>query len=120
MAGRLQLAADVAVIVDFTIEGDDESLIGRMHRLRAAGAEIDDGKSPLAQRHAAFGLDPDFTGVRPAMPHRLDHGMTDGAQGVSRRRRAPIHHPGNAAHSQTPEYRSRWPRLVSLCRSFWR
>ena len=76
MAGRLQLAADVAVIVDFTIEGDDKSPIGRMHRLRAAGAEIDDGKPPLAQRHAAFGLDPDFAGVRPAMPHRLDHGIS--------------------------------------------
>ena len=98
MTGGLQLAADVAVIVDFAIERDDEAPVGRMHGLRAAGTEIDDGEPTLAQCHAAFGLDPDFAGVRSAMPHRLDHGLRDGAQGVSRRRRAPIHHAGNAAH----------------------
>ena len=114
MAGRLQLAADVAVVVDFAVEGDDEAPVGRMHRLRAAGTEIDDGEPALTQRHAALGLDPDVAGVGTAMPHRLDHGLADRAQRVSRRRRAPIDHPGNAAHSLTPGYRSRWPAAGEL------
>ena len=71
----------------------------------------------LAQRHAAASLDPDLAGIRTAMPHRLDHGFADRAQRVGRRRRAPIDHAGNAAHSITPEYGSRrWfsLALVSL------
>ena len=54
MAGGLQLAADVAVIVDFAIERDDEAPVGRMHRLRATRTEIDDGEPALAERHADF------------------------------------------------------------------
>src|SRR6516225_3885412 len=69
-----------------------------MHRLRSAGTEIDDGEPALAQHRAAFGLDPDGTRVRPAMPHRLDHGFTDRAQRIGRCRRAPIDHASNAAH----------------------
>ncbi len=74
-----------------------------MHRLGAAGTEIDDCESALTQYHAAFSLDPDVTGIRPAMPQRLDHGFADRAQRVGRGRRAPVDHAGDAAHSTTPE-----------------
>src|SRR5260370_34820288 len=74
-----------------------------MHRLGAAGTEIDDGESALTQYHAAFSFDPDVTGIRPAMPHRLDHGFADRAQRVGRGRRAPVDHAGDAAHYTTPE-----------------
>src|SRR6266436_1418942 len=74
-----------------------------MHRLRAAGTEIDDGESALTQYHAAFSFDPDVTGIRPAMPHRLDHGFADRAQRVGRSRRVPVDHAGDAAHYTTPE-----------------
>ena len=113
-AGRLQLAADVAVIVDFAVEGDDVTPIRRMHRLRAAGTEIDDGEPALTERHAGLGLDPDRAGIGTAMPHRLDHGFADRAQRRTRGRRAPIDHARNAAHSITPTARrSRAPALVS-------
>jgi len=73
-----------------------------MHRLRAAGTEIDDGKPALAEHRATFGLDPDFAGIRTAVPHRFNHGLADRAQRVGRRRRAPIDHAGNAAHRKNP------------------
>src|SRR5262249_15971748 len=97
---------DIAVIVDFAVESNDVATIGRMHRLRPAWAEIDDGEPALAQRHAAFGLDPHGARVRPAMPHGLDHGFADRAQRVSRCRRAPIDYAGNAAHRSSSATRS--------------
>ena len=45
-----------------------------MHRLRAAGAEIDDGEPALAQRDAACGFGPDITAIGTAMTQRLVHG----------------------------------------------
>src|SRR5262249_3824328 len=100
--GGLQLATDIAVIVDFAVEGDDVAPIGGMHRLRAARTEIDDGKPALPKHHAALGLDPDVAGIWTTMPHGLDHGFADRAQRIGRRSRAPIDHAGDAAHSLTP------------------
>ena len=97
-AGGGELAADVAVVVDLAVEGDDVAAVGGMHRLRAAGAEIDDGEPALAQRHAALGLDPDAAAVRPAMAQRVVHGFADRAQRVGSGRRPPIDHAGNTAH----------------------
>src|SRR5262249_31503640 len=97
-AGRLELASYIAIIVDLAVEGDHVATIGRMHRLRAAGAEVDDGKPALAESDAAFGVNPDVSGIRAAMPYRLDHGFADCAQCCGRGRCAPIDQTGNAAH----------------------
>src|SRR6266566_9143686 len=94
---------DTATTEIYTLSLHDALPIGRMHRLRPAGAEIDDGEPALAQRHAAFGLDPHGTRVRPAMPHGLDHGFSDRAQRVGRCRRAPIDHASNAAHRSSSD-----------------
>ena len=113
-AGGCKLAADVAVIVDLAVEGDDVAPVGRMHRLRAAGTEIDDREPALRQHRAAFGLDPDPAAVGTAVAQRLVHGFADRAQRVSRGRRAPVDHAGNAAHSLTPGFRSRLPAAGEL------
>ena len=62
-----ELAADIAIVVDFPVEGDDISPVGRVHRLRAAGAEVDDGEPPLAKRRSAFRLDPDTCAIGATM-----------------------------------------------------
>src|SRR5262249_41774607 len=100
--GGLQLATDIAVIVDFAVEGDDVAPIGRMHRLRAAGTEIDDGEPALPKCHTALGLAPAVAGIWTTMPHGPDHRFADRAQRIGRRSRAPIDHAGDAAHFLTP------------------
>ena len=74
-----------------------------MHRLRAAGTEIDDREPALTQGDTALRLHPDCTGIGAAVPQDLGHRLPDRAQRVGRRRRAPVHHAGNAAHRENPE-----------------
>ena len=62
---------DIAVVVDLAVEGDDVTPVGRMHRLRTAGTEIDDREPALRQHGAALGLDPDPAAVGTAMSQRF-------------------------------------------------
>jgi hypothetical protein len=55
VALRLQLAAQLAVVVDLAVEGDDELAVGTHHGLCAALAEVDDGQAAVAQGDAAIG-----------------------------------------------------------------
>ena len=96
--GRGELAAYVAVVVDLAVEGDGVAAVGGVHRLRAAGAEIDDGEPALAERHPALGLDPDTAAIRTAMAQRVVHGFADRPQHVGGSRRPPIDHARNPAH----------------------
>ena len=91
-------ATDIAVIVDFAVEGDDVAAVGGMHRLRAAGAEIDDGEPALAERRPALRLDPDAAAVGTAMVQRIVHGFADRAQCVGAGRRPPIDQTCDTAH----------------------
>src|SRR5262249_15678590 len=99
---RQQLAADIAIIVNLSIEGNAVARVGRMHRLSASRAEINNGKSALPERYAACRFDPHRAGIGPAMAHALGHGFAGRAQRIGRCRRAPINHAGDAAHSNTP------------------
>src|SRR5205807_7694136 len=71
-ARRLELAPDVAIIVDLAIECDDVAKVCRVHGLGAARTEVDDREPSLPQHRPALGLDPDRAGVRAAMAQRLD------------------------------------------------
>src|SRR5207244_7908890 len=97
-----ELAANVTVVIDLAVEGDDIAAVAGMHGLRAAGAQVDDREPALTDHHAAFCIDPDRTGIGSAMPHGFDHGLADRSQCVGRSCRAPIDHPGYAAHPVNP------------------
>jgi hypothetical protein len=75
--GVAKLLADVAIIVDLAVEGDDVTTIGRVHGLGTARAQIDDRESALAEHDPDLGLDPSGTGIRTAMPLRLVHCFAD-------------------------------------------
>jgi len=76
--------------------------VRRMHGLRAAGGEIDDGEPALTQRHPACRLDPDRTGVRSTVADGLDHRFADRPQCLVRGRCAPIDQSRNTAHWRNP------------------
>src|SRR5262249_35402066 len=81
-AGRLELAPDLAIIVDLAVEGDHVTSVRRRHRLRTAWTEIDAREPALPEGYTALGFHPDFSGVRSAVPQGLDHSSADRAQRV--------------------------------------
>src|SRR5215475_239298 len=50
LAARLEVGAQGAVVVDLPVEDDGMSALGAEHRLRAAGARIDDGEPPVHEQ----------------------------------------------------------------------
>ena len=70
---RLQVRPDLAVVVDLAVE-DDDSLAGSvLHRLVAAGREVDDREAPVPEADPAVGRPPQPGVVRAAVAHRVAH-----------------------------------------------
>ncbi len=67
---RLQLGNELLIVIDLAVEYDDDGLVLVVERLMSGG-EIDDGQSPVAERHA--GLEVLAEVVRPAMRLRVVH-----------------------------------------------
>ena len=77
-----EFPADLAIIVDFPVEGYDVTPVGRMHRLRAAWTEIDDRETTLPEYYPRLGLDPYPPCIGPAVKQRLVHPFSNRAQFV--------------------------------------
>ena len=74
MSGRLELVAQLDVVVDLTIVDDPVALIGIGHRLPGRVGQVDDAEPPMAQRHRAGNAVeyPPAGSVRPAVRHDID------------------------------------------------
>ena len=98
MAAAFQLRAQLLKIIDLAVVDDDVAAIGRVHRLRAGLAQVDDGKPPMPERDAGFRLRPGIAAVRPAMGERIDHAAGCGTKLASRAGRAKLEKPCYSAH----------------------
>ena len=86
------------MVVDLSVVGHHPPAAGRDHRLRSARSEIDDGQTPVTERHSCVGVDPEATVVGPTMLHGRGHGRRQGAQPVGTRRRGRVEDAGDPAH----------------------
>ena len=84
------------MIVDFPIEADGESAIGRMHRLMALRREIDDCEPAVGKTVACFLIQPDALIVRPTMGNRSRHALQYRLIDLASRENA-----GDAAHQRS-------------------
>src|SRR5690348_13403787 len=78
MTQRAQLFAQFAVIVDFAVEGENETAVRREHRLVTGRSGIDDRKASMAQTGTAAGVvdrlgNPNAFVVTAAMLDRFEH-----------------------------------------------
>src|SRR5213593_533212 len=78
LAERLELLANLRVVVDLAVERDGDGAGIVHHRLRRVGREIDDGEPPVAERAAAIRSAPESHPVRTAMRHPVAHPRDDG------------------------------------------
>ena len=92
-----QLGLQLAVVVDLAVVGDGERAVGGAHRLRAAGAEVDDRQSAMAEAHRAVAVH--AVAVRAAMGDEVAHRLH--RPGRHRGARGEVHAPGDAAHDET-------------------
>ena len=53
----LEAGAEIAVVVDLAVEGDDAAAVGRSHRLVAGRRQVDDGQPAEAERDAGRRVD---------------------------------------------------------------
>ena len=70
---RLQLAAQLLVVVDLTVELDGEPAARRVHRLMAVLGQVDDRQPPEPECQPRILVDPHAAVVGTAMPDRLAH-----------------------------------------------
>src|SRR5690348_10880414 len=74
--GLRELAAELGVVVDLSVEGDDEPSAGTVHRLVTGRREIHDRKAPVPQSYASRLINPDAfiigSAVRQRSGHRAD------------------------------------------------
>src|SRR6185437_9172598 len=68
---RLQLGAQLAIVIDFPVVGEHEATIPGLHWLLAA-AQIDDTEPPVTQPNAIAKVVPGF--VWPSMGQAIAHG----------------------------------------------
>ena len=63
------------MVVDLAVERDPDALVLIRHRVVTGRRQVDDRKSPMAERHAATTCRPDGCArvVRSAMDHRVTH-----------------------------------------------
>ena len=69
MPERLELGAQLAVVVDAAVEDDRSEAVA--HRLRAALGQVDDRQPPVHE--ACVSVEPHAGAVRPARRERLAH-----------------------------------------------
>ena len=95
-AAVLEVAPQLAEIVDLAVAGEHVAAARRDHRLAPGGGQIDDRKAAVAERDAGRGIPPDAGVVGTPVGERRDHRRHGGAQIGARARRAD--QAGDAAH----------------------
>ena len=104
VAARLELRAQLGVIVDLAVVDNRDLALGVPHGLRPM-REVDDGEAPVPEEEAGLRLQVETVSVRPPMSERSGHPLDVG----------PIARPGKAgepAHQAFSE-RERAPSPVS-------
>ena len=71
VAFSFKLAANLLEVIDFAIEGDDDGFLVVAHRLFSGLAQVKDGQTAKAQRHAI--VDELIAHIRPAMDNAIHH-----------------------------------------------
>ena len=94
MAQPRQLGPDLGVVENFAVEGDDQPVA--LHRLRAAGGEVDNGEARMHQR--AMTVRPDVFAVGSAPAQVIARG-TGAALDIAKT--AKLNQSGNATHEST-------------------
>lgn len=74
-----ELGPELGVIVDFTVESDDDRAVLVAHRLRRGDVEVDDREAAVTEANSAVVRNPAVSAVRPAMRHGVAHAIQDGA-----------------------------------------
>src|SRR5439155_10922569 len=97
LAPLLELAPQLAVIVNFAVEHHDVTAVDGGHRLRRLGPRIDDGETPVDQQHVAGRREPDAVAVGTAVRERAAKGGGQSAR-VAVNRPVPSHDASNATH----------------------
>jgi hypothetical protein len=97
MAALKEVCAQVAVVVDLSVESDPDGFVFIRNRLVAA-REVNDAEAAIAERD--FALEIKSLIVRPAM----GHGVRGAFQGdtISGRTRSEIENSANTAHWNCP------------------
>src|SRR5213078_54847 len=75
-----QIPAQGAVVVDLTVEDDDESTARRRHRLMTMRRQIDDGEATNTQRDSRRRVDPNAAVVGTPMNDGFGHARRDSLQ----------------------------------------
>lgn len=89
VAFAAQLATQLAVVVDFAIEGDDELAVFAFHRLVAGRRRIEDAQAAMSEADFAVRIDPAVIG--PAIGHDRAHLLHQGAAANPYRARNTTH-----------------------------
>jgi len=66
------MAAELGVVVDLAVEGEDEAAVGRHHRLVARGRQVDDRQPSVTKTNTGIGVDPNAAIIGSAVGDRLD------------------------------------------------
>src|ERR1700758_5329472 len=66
-----EFGAQLRVVVDFSVEHDDQTTVITHHRLGRAVGKIDDRKSPMTESAPSIRIPPRTAAVRAARTHRL-------------------------------------------------
>ena len=80
IAGCIQLRADIEMIVNLPVEGDDEAAAIAEHRLRAGTGQIENREPPVTERDTILAVRPDTTCIRATMAKLIRHPAHDAAQ----------------------------------------
>ncbi len=89
---RKQLRTQFLVVIDFSIEHDDQDAIDVFHRLIAVRIDVNDSEAGMAERDRPVGQSRLI--IRPPRPHPLDRPAKLRRYG----RILPVQNPGNPAH----------------------
>ena len=73
MTARLELRAQLRVVVDLAVVGDPYGAVLVGHRLMASGGEVDDRQAPMAQRHPLVRAHARAAVVGAAMTQHVGH-----------------------------------------------
>jgi hypothetical protein len=113
-AARLQLGAQLAMVVDLAVVGDDEPIVHRRER-HLDGADVDDREPIRADREAP--LHARAVTVRASMPHAAQH-LVHGGPELATRGQPLRHDARDAAHPDHLPRASRPFRTAASSRFF--
>ena len=103
-APALELAAQLAVVVDLAVERDAEAPVGGGHRLRARLGQVDDREAPVGEADPLVIRDPQPCPVGAAPDHVLPY--AEELLPIDRRRRIAVGiDAGDAAHATRRGFR---------------